>query len=56
VDDLEPEELLNDYIEHAQAIKGIKVITINTYLRHIVPVLKYGVPKKDLPQFRMKHQ
>jgi len=47
------QELVDDYILYLMGT-GIKPITVNTYVRHVASVLKYGMELKLIKQFQIK--
>ncbi len=55
VADMHAGEVLNDYVMYLQMKGGLKPITINTYIRHITPVLKFAVKMKYMEDFRMEY-
>lgn len=46
--------LLDDFSILLQETRGIKAITINTYIRHVVPILKYGVELGYIKDFKYR--
>jgi integrase/recombinase XerD len=45
------EKMLEDYILYMQDVKGItNNITINSYLRNVSPIIKFGIRKRYIPE------
>ncbi|MBN2794155.1 MAG: phage integrase SAM-like domain-containing protein [Clostridia bacterium] len=55
IKDIDPRVLLSDYVEYLKTNTNIQPITIATYIRHVVPVLKYAISREYIEDFKVEY-